>query len=153
MSCLQRTGSSFDSLAPHPPISPYWFTLPLPVMAALSANKKSYRPRTASGVRSLGDQELPLVEVELDIFEGRPNPRWLLGRALAEKLMALLPRTPVQGSAVPLGYRGFIVRIQQGHERRVVLVHHDVVLERWLLDSGRFCLPPPVVALVERQLG
>jgi hypothetical protein len=104
-------------------------------------------------VRSVGDAQLPLVEVELDLFEGRPNPRWLLGRAAAEKLLTLLPQVPVAGPAVPLGYRGFIVRIQQGHERRVVLVHRDVALERWLLDSGRFCLPPPMVVLVERLLG
>jgi hypothetical protein len=56
-----------------------------------------------------------MFEVELDIFSGRPNPRWTLdGREEAELIERLLDRTvPIvapSDSDGHLGYRGFIVR-------------------------------------------
>ncbi|MBU8896743.1 hypothetical protein DRW03_16675 [Corallococcus sp. H22C18031201] len=58
-----------------------------------------------------------MVTVELDIFSGRPNPRWTLSRkeanALAERVRAdpslLLPMDADTGG---LGYRGFILTVQ-----------------------------------------
>jgi hypothetical protein len=119
---------------------------------ALPAAKTSLLPHKSSGVRGLGEAHLH-VEVELELFEGRPNPRWLLGRATAEALLAKLKSGgPIAATVTPLGYRGFIVRIQSGTEKRVVQVHHDAALERWLLDTGRFCMPSEMAAFVERQL-
>lgn len=53
------------------------------------------------------------IEVELDIFSGRPNPSWVLSEAQVDELKAKFstslpaakPRTPPQ-----LGYNGFIIR-------------------------------------------
>ncbi|RKH03207.1 hypothetical protein [Corallococcus carmarthensis] len=58
-----------------------------------------------------------MVTVELDIFSGRPNPRWALtereARQLTERIRAdpslLLPLDADTGG---LGYRGFIVRAE-----------------------------------------
>lgn len=52
------------------------------------------------------------VDVELDIFSGRPNPRWALDGRVAERLRELQSRLRfVQGrppEAPGLGYRGFV---------------------------------------------
>ena len=52
-----------------------------------------------------------MVQIELDAFSGRPNPRWALDDAQAAELLALLADLP---AATPrpraaLGYRGFLV--------------------------------------------
>lgn len=51
------------------------------------------------------------VEVELDIFSGRPNPRWVMAPQTAERLRAELservPAEPV--GELGLGYRGFLL--------------------------------------------
>lgn len=57
-----------------------------------------------------------MLTVELDIFSGRPNPRWTLSEAEEKELVnyilanpaSILPDTLGQAQ---LGYRGFIVRI------------------------------------------
>ena len=56
-----------------------------------------------------------MFEVELDIFSGRPNPRWTLNAAEeAELLQRMLDRVvPIAPSTIAdgkLGYRGFLVR-------------------------------------------
>ncbi len=56
-----------------------------------------------------------MLEVELDIFSGMPNPTWLLSRRDEGALYELLRAEPKQISSVPdrrlgLGYRGMIVR-------------------------------------------
>jgi hypothetical protein len=56
-----------------------------------------------------------MFEVELDIFSGRPNPRWTLdGREEAELIERLLDRTvPIAAPSASdgkLGYRGFLLR-------------------------------------------
>src|SRR6187200_3434139 len=56
-----------------------------------------------------------MFEVELDIFSGRPNPRWVLNPAEeAELLQRLLdravPTAPMTVLDAKLGYRGFLVR-------------------------------------------
>jgi hypothetical protein len=57
---------------------------------------------------TLGDE----AEVELDIFSGRPNPRWSLSgrgvRDLEERLERLEPVQADEPRA--LGYRGFVIR-------------------------------------------
>jgi hypothetical protein len=54
------------------------------------------------------------MDVELDMFSGRTNPRWTLGRAeaiaLADRLRNLPLRSDTQRTEPPgLGYRGFVV--------------------------------------------
>jgi hypothetical protein len=57
------------------------------------------------------------VEVELDVFSGRPNPRWSLDPVVAERLAAVLHALSTEGGrpsrggwGLPgLGYRGFVV--------------------------------------------
>jgi hypothetical protein len=58
-----------------------------------------------------------MLEVELDIFSGMPNPTWLLSNRQEERLYDLLSAEPAQISPVTklikrfgLGYRGLIVR-------------------------------------------
>jgi hypothetical protein len=58
-----------------------------------------------------------MLEVELDVFSGMPNPAWLLSRRQESALAELLSAEPGQISPVTtpgepfgLGYRGFIVR-------------------------------------------
>ncbi len=52
-----------------------------------------------------------MTEVELDIFSGRPNPRWRLTATESAELMALLAELPEAPGARPpdLGYRGFVI--------------------------------------------
>lgn len=57
---------------------------------------------------------MPLGEVEIDVFSGRPNPRWKLSRSevieLQNRIKAL--RQPTAAPPVPaLGFRGFVVRL------------------------------------------
>jgi hypothetical protein len=96
--------------------------------------------------------EVLRVEVELNIHSGRPNPRWLLGKTNAEALLAQLPE---ESSLVPTdssGYTGFTVRVDAGVNKRTVQVFHSAALERWLLNSGRFCLPAEMAKLVESHI-
>jgi hypothetical protein len=57
--------------------------------------------------------ELSNPEMELDVFSGRPNPRWLLTsteqRTLEEKLSDLPATTRTRVPAGKLGYRGFYI--------------------------------------------
>ncbi|MFF7485734.1 hypothetical protein ACFZBC_09570 [Streptomyces luteogriseus] len=59
-----------------------------------------------------------MLEVELDIFSGMPNPKWILSRReegeLTERIQAAPEQvSPVSTSEEPfnLGYRGFIIRV------------------------------------------
>src|SRR5438874_9009950 len=51
------------------------------------------------------------IEVELDIFSGRPNPRWMLSREQAGRLHdQFSERIPAEPQEAPgLGYRGFVL--------------------------------------------
>lgn len=53
----------------------------------------------------------PNLDVELDIFSGRPNPHWPLPSNQQGKLQAVFKsRADVEPPAIPgLGYRGFII--------------------------------------------
>ncbi len=58
----------------------------------------------------------PMLEVELDVFSGRPNPGWRLSAAESAELMALLDALPGGPERMPpaLGYRGFVVHDRSG---------------------------------------
>ncbi len=86
--------------------------------------------------------------VELDIFSGRPNPRWQLDEQVARKLDELhrrLLRTANRPPEPPgLGYRGFVYQLEDVRWRAlrgfvvqpdVVLADPDRVIERLLLDQ------------------
>ncbi|MDX6448354.1 MAG: hypothetical protein QOG29_1140 [Gaiellaceae bacterium] len=89
--------------------------------------------------------------VELDVFSGRPNPRWELDEPTANPLRRLLSQLTVAGVTPPeppgLGYRGFVVA-DDGRELRayngyvtgsdVVLADPARAVERFLLAQ----LPP-----------
>jgi hypothetical protein len=64
------------------------------------------------------------MEVELDIFSGRPNPRWQADEAVADELRRLENGlAPADGPAPAppgLGYRGFVYTID-GRPRRAFL--------------------------------
>ncbi|MEX2981813.1 hypothetical protein [Streptomyces sp. C36] len=95
--------------------------------------------------------------VELDLFSGRPAPRWRLDPGAAEEfrtLTAALPpaRTAPQPQEPGLGYRGFVVtdgdkvtrvfagRVTEGTTSRA---DPDRSLEHWLLSR----LPSPLSPL------
>ncbi|QFZ20661.1 hypothetical protein [Saccharothrix syringae] len=113
-----------------------------------------------------------MVEVELDVFSGKPNPTWSLSPADADAFaakVAALPAASPTALANPLGYRGFLVHVRGEERKSEVAVQEGSVqstaggtttylgdpgraLERWLLDTGRPSLPPELVEAVERSL-
>jgi hypothetical protein len=85
--------------------------------------------------------------VELDVFSGRPNPRWELDEQSSQQLRQLEARlTSTSQTAVEppgLGYRGFVhsdgggqVRAYRGLVRtpREVLADPSFSVEKFLLD-------------------
>lgn len=107
------------------------------------------------------------VEVELDVYSGRPNPTWVLSDEDSAELRRRIEALPPTTGSAPtgnLGYRGFLVRLTEGAEpariRQIVLLPDGSArdaagraLERWLLDTGRGRLSPEVIAAVEQDLG
>jgi hypothetical protein len=74
----------------------------------------------------------PPVEVELQIFSGRPNPGWTLEGAAAGEAVARA-RAALDGQSVPaaaeagLGYAGFRLTIPEGRSRRTFEVFRGVI--------------------------
>lgn len=112
------------------------------------------------------------ADVELDVFSGMPNPTWVLTTAeaetLAQRLAALPPASPGELSG-RLGYRGLVVKVENGAETRLIRVQSGSVhitegettvyardegreLERWLIETGRPRLAESVVEIVEREV-
>ncbi|WP_181787395.1 hypothetical protein [Streptomyces phytophilus] len=96
-----------------------------------------------------------MIEIELDIFSGRPNPRWHLSAAernsfLQRALEGAVPMAPASVSEGKLGYRGFLVRatgdsakVLKGRRlptffrvRDGLAASVDPDAEAWLLDSA-----------------
>lgn len=97
--------------------------------------------------------------VELDVFSGRPNPRWKLDEDAAESLRQLLSRLSVATDAPPeqpgLGYRGFVFagETDRGRAYKGYVIRPDVVLADPLSSIERFLrdhLPPERQDLRER---
>ena len=115
------------------------------------------------------------MEVEVDLYSGRPNPRFRLAPAAAAELMrriAALP--PLPGPAAVserLGYRGFrieadedepsftemvvsngvvVVRDRSGAERFLADPNRSV--ERWLAETGAPMLDPGAASVLREQL-
>jgi hypothetical protein len=86
--------------------------------------------------------------VELDVFSGRPNPRWELDEHRSQELrqmeMRLAPASETAPEPPGLGYRGFVysdargqVRAYRGYLKtpRTVLVDPSVSVETYLRDQ------------------
>jgi hypothetical protein len=154
--------------------SGFWAIALLPLLlSSCSSSSPSPASSTARPTASQGaDSIASNVEVELDIFSGRPNPVWTLSgveRTQFLEKLAALPGAPPLELATNLGYRGFILRITNSAEQSVVRIQRGKVhvvragkdlyytdpnrgLERWLLQSGRASLDPSIYAIVEREL-
>ena len=84
----------------------------------------------------------PQLEIELDAFSGRPNPKWLASPEHAASLsraLSSLPEAPSQPEPSHLGYRGFIIRYQS-QQTRVYRGHVFVTAggtSRTFTDSAR----------------
>ena len=82
------------------------------------------------------------MEIELDAFSGRPNPKWLASpehTASLSRALSSLPEAASQPEPGHLGYRGFIIRYQ-GQETRVYRGHVFVKsagATRTFADSAR----------------
>jgi hypothetical protein len=117
-----------------------------------------------------------VLEVELDAFSGRPNPRWeLTGPQAAEilaRLRALPPLPDRPAGADGLGYRGFVLRATDGSldgydevrlHRGIVLTRRgdrteafsdpERTLERQLLVTARGHVPEPVLQYIASEIG
>ena len=60
------------------------------------------------------------MEIELDAFSGRPNPKWLESperAASVSRALSSLAEAPVRPAPDNLGYRGFIIRHRGLHAR------------------------------------
>jgi hypothetical protein len=88
------------------------------------------------------------MDVEVDLYSGRPNPRFELApdRAveLSRRLSALPPLLDRSAPAEALGYRGLRVEGGPGDpfvevtvNRGIVVVRGSGGVEQWLQDSGR----------------
>jgi hypothetical protein len=113
-----------------------------------------------------------MLEVELDVFSGLPNPKWVLTNAEADNFamqLARLRRISAQSLSGNVGYRGFIVQMTNGTGTRQICIQTGTVhvsegaktvyardgdhaLERWLLNTGRPHLKNELFQIAEREL-
>lgn len=87
------------------------------------------------------------MRVELDVFSGRPNPRWVLDEQQSRELTRLQARLTSTSTVTPdapgLGYRGFVysdsagaVRAYRGYvqTQNAVLADPSFTIERFLIE-------------------
>jgi hypothetical protein len=112
------------------------------------------------------------MQVEADVFSGRPNPRWPLDSAQAAELtrrLGELPTAPARAASDGLGYRGLVVTGLTG-ECAELRVHGGQVhaqcagatraytdagraFERWLLATGGSALEPATTEMLRKEVG
>ena len=109
------------------------------------------------------------MQIELDAFSGRPNPRWTLNEAQGAEFLARLRALQSAAANSPgdgLGYRGLIVRpdgaeirlyrgtvtVQQS-DRIETFSDPDRGLERWLFDSARGHVPDELLGYISSEMG
>jgi hypothetical protein len=130
--------------------------------------------RGSGGVRPMSEMtdSVVRVEVELNVFSGRPDPVWTLSeaeRGRLEELLSGLSPGDVRELPEPLGYRGFTlklthvdgrvteVRVYKGAARVkdgeavTALADPGRTLERWLVTTGSR-LEPELRTLVLNEL-
>jgi hypothetical protein len=123
----------------------------------------------------MSDSKAEII-VQIDLYSGRPNPRWRLDEGQSAQLIRRLDAMPEVGHgelAQGLGYRGVIVTMQDSASGRpmTMTVSAGTVLQRfydgtelwrrdvgrhfenWLIDTGRSHLDPTVYEYTKRQLG
>jgi len=109
------------------------------------------------------------LNVELDAFSGRPNPRWELSAEQASEYRtrfgSLGPAASPSTGGDGLGYRGFIVRAN-GEEarfyrgiavvnqsgRQEVFADPSRALEHWLLETARPHVDAAVMTYIAGEL-
>jgi hypothetical protein len=75
----------------------------------------------AVGCTSPNTERADPMEIELDVFSGRPNPTWIASPERAASIagaLSSLPAAPARPEPGHLGYRGFVIR-QRGLHARV----------------------------------
>lgn len=120
----------------------------------------------------IGDAQM---QVELDMFSGRPNPQWNLTpeeNAELNRLLQTLPKDKTGKASIPgLGYRGFIVTATEDKVEGCTEVFifreyvtakcsgellqfadKDRTLERWLLQTGRGRLEDSLYQQIASQI-
>ena len=113
------------------------------------------------------ERRMTTVEVELDVFSGMPNPAWTLSKEQATEFLAKLAElqeTEPKSRFSGLGYRGLIIRTQQGLDRELHIqngflevgggffLDQGRSLERWLVGTGRKFVDKNVLEVVEADL-
>ena len=116
-----------------------------------------------------------ILQVELDAFSGRPNPRWDLTQTQAAEFLARLRKLQQAQSSFPrsdgLGYRGFIVSGNEGMldsyndarvyrgivfarrgKREEIFADSERSLERWLLESARGHVDESALKYIESEI-
>lgn len=113
------------------------------------------------------------MQVELNIYSGRPNPGWRLSPEQVAELGSRLAALPLAHDAVlpePLGYRGLTLTGGAGAASRidigsgVVLLQradgstehrsdHQRSLERWLLGTAKGQVDDELWQMVMNELG
>jgi hypothetical protein len=114
------------------------------------------------------------MEIEVDLFSGRPNPRFSLDQGLAAEFLrrvaALEPKPSTAELPDMLGYRGLnvvpedleplidiritrgtVLERQRGGTQRA-LADPGRALERWLIQVGASRLEPAVVSALRQDL-
>lgn len=81
------------------------------------------------------------INVELDVFSGRPNPSWVLEKEDAEDVSKMLQNLPTSQKNTPigdLGYRGFIVTTNEKQTFRIyeAVVYKETEPKEILLDES-----------------
>src|SRR3954465_5056482 len=119
------------------------------------------------------EARMTVIEVEVDIFSGMPNPHWTLSDADAATFLSKLSelqKGEARSRLDRLGYCGLelVVRAAQGADRKV-FVHNGVVetsdgtttsslldsqrsLERWLIGTGKEFLSHKVMEAINSDL-
>ncbi len=110
------------------------------------------------------------AQVELDIFSGRPNPKWSLSSKDTKTLAAMiekLPRTKSTSIFDGLGYRGFVVNSSTPIAgvnsikiyKQVVKLDaanyrkdSDKTIERWLLTKAESALSKEEYRLAAKEI-
>jgi hypothetical protein len=115
------------------------------------------------------------IEVTLNIFSGRENPRWVIPANKEKDLMKHVEKitTPTlqkaPAAAGLLGYRGLTIKRSEDHPQGALkmLVHEGIVdfgraeenlasnnrkLEQWLLESAPIKLESPVKTYLKNEL-
>src|SRR5262245_50509919 len=110
------------------------------------------------------------MQIEVDLFSGRPNPHWELSAAESGEVLALLDALPACPFGPPpesLAFRGFVLTIPGTGERIVsyrgnvwrlkpagntCFRDSDRTLDQWLMSSSLSHLDSSVYELLSQEV-